>query len=681
MTTSLSRSGASLVRASGRFLPPLLVAAILGMTVLTLSAAPLHATANASCSSTGPDSGAYTVGVCLTTPADGTALQGPQTVIATLTVTGTNPPTPGGKLIFYLDGQYLLTDYQAPYTFTLPTDRAADGAHLLEVEALMKDAFLTPKRAAVTVTFANGVTTPPLNNRSFRPATAPAASGSLVVAAAGDGAGGETNETNVTNVIASWNPNLMLYLGDVYEKGTVTEFYNWYGAGSTFYSRFRSITNPTIGNHEYEHGLASGYFDYWDNVPHYYSYDAGAWHFISLDSNSQFGQTAPGSPQYEWLVNDLNSNRAACTVAYWHHPVYNVGPEGNATKMLAIWSLLANRGVDLVLNGHDHDYQRWTPMNGLGQPDPNGMTEIVAGSGGHGVQGAIRTDTRLVAGFDTPPNAYGALRLELNGDGAAYRFVNTQGAVLDSGSLKCSDAPDTRAPSAPTNLSATSASPGSAKLTWTPAADNVGVTGYDLFRNGALLASLGPDPTYTDAAVGAGATYTYQVRARDAARNVSELSNTATLTIPAVLFSDGFESGALAPNWTLGAGSVTVQSREINSGRFAARGTSTSGTANYAFRDVTPMRSDLYYRLWFNVLSQPDDTGNSVRLLNFRDSSTSKASILGVFVSNTGKLGYTNDAGGGTTTSTTSVSKGSWHVLQTHVVINGSAGRVEVWLD
>ena len=125
-----------------------------------------------------------------------------------------------------------------------------------------------------------------------------------------------TFATNPPGPVSNWNPSLFLYLGDVYEKGSIAEYANWFGPSGSpgvYYGRLKSITDPTIGNHEYTGGQAPGYFDYWDNVPHYYSFNAGAWHFISLDANSAFGQTAPGTPQYQWLQDDLTTNPQPCT--------------------------------------------------------------------------------------------------------------------------------------------------------------------------------------------------------------------------------------------------------------------------------------------------------------------------------------------------------------------------------
>jgi hypothetical protein len=397
--------------------------------------------AAASCTSSAPASAAYTVTVCFSSPTDASSLSGDTTVSATTSVTGTNPGVQ--RLVYYLDGAYLLTDYSSPFQFTLPTANWVDGAHTLAVEADMRDDFVS-SQAAVQVDFVNGVSTPPSNSNSFTPTggTLPGNGSPLVLAAVGDGASGEANAAKVTSMIASWNPNLFLYLGDVYEKGSPTEFLNWYGGSTQFYGQFRSITDPTIGNHEYTNKQAPGYFNYWDNIPNYYSFDSGGWHFISLNANPQFNQTAPGTAQYQWLVQDLAANHAACTLAYWHEPLFNIGQEPAATNVQAIWSLLAQSGVDIVLNGHDHDYQRWLPLDGSGLPATPGMTEFVVGTGGHGVQTFVQSDARVAQAFDsnTSPAPFGALRLSLSASSAAFAFINTSGTVLDAGTIPCQNA-------------------------------------------------------------------------------------------------------------------------------------------------------------------------------------------------------------------------------------------------
>jgi Calcineurin-like phosphoesterase/Bacterial Ig domain len=413
------------------------------------------------CASSTPSSGAYTVTLCFSTPGQGSILTGPATVTATVSISGKS--SGAQRVIFYLNGGYLLTDFQSPYTFILPTEKWQDGAYTLSVAALMKDGYTTANQASVGVNFSNGNPQPPVNNGSFTPTsgTTPANGSPFVVVAAGDGADGSANNINVTNEISVIDPNLFLYLGDVYESGSVAEFYNWYGSGAASYSLFAPITDPTVGNHEYiATSNATGYFDYWNNIPPYYSFDAGGWHFISLNSNgSKVGGVGKTSPEYTWLAQDLAANSNLCTIVYYHHPLYNIGPEGSDTAMSSMWALMAQYGVSIVLNGHDHDYQRWVALDGSGNPSPTGITEFVVGTGGHGIQTFKKTDSRVAFSDDKSPQAYGVLKLALSSGGAAFDYVNYTGAVLDSGSITCEKGgPDTQAPSVPAGLSATAIS-------------------------------------------------------------------------------------------------------------------------------------------------------------------------------------------------------------------------------
>lgn len=632
--------------------------------------------AGENCVTSSPQNGAYTVMPCITVPASGATVSGLQTVSAVVTLTGTNPGI--AKLIFYLDGEYLLTDFQSPYTFTLPTNKWVDGGTSITVEVSMRDGF-TSQRSSIALVFNNGVTQPPVNNNNFTPTSGstPASGQPFVLAATGDGAGGMTQAANVTNLVNSWNPNLFLYLGDVYEKGTSTEFYNWYGTPDTFYGRFRSVTNPIIGNHEYENGVAPGYFDYWDNVPNYYSYDANGWHFIALNSNCGLRKDcAVGQAQYQWLLNDLNTHNSTCTVAYFHHPVYNVGPQGPTTTMNDIWALLVQKGVDIVLAGHDHNYQRWVPLDGNGQPSATGITQFVAGGGGHGIKPFSTTDPRLAAGFDTSPNSLGSLRFELNQYGASFQYVNYLGTVLDSGAIPCNGAPtDSVAPSVPGNLTATASTSTQADLTWTASSDNVGVAGYDVYRNGSFLVSLGVVTSYRDANLTQGAVYSYQVRARDAAGNVSGPSNTASVSMSAFLFSDGFETGTITPSWTTNT-NLAIQQQDIFAGLYAARQVSTGSAASYASKTLNTTQSNLYYSLRFKVISKGS---NSAYLQRFRTSSN--GAIAGVFLSSTNRLSFRNDIAATSNTSGPLVTTGVWHELQTHLSINGASSQIEVWYD
>jgi len=646
-----------------------------------------HVTAEAvaTCQDSSP-AGTYTIRICFTAPDSGSSVQGTVPVSATATVvSGTSPGVQ--RMVFTLDGQYLLTDYSTPYTFNLATTRFVDGTYSLGVHALLRDANATPD-TLVSLTFANGITTPPVNTNTFTPPQGnPVAPGTtFTVAAAGDGAGGEASETAVTNMMAAMNPNLTLYLGDVYEKGTPTEFDNWYGLdqpGNTFYGRFRNVTLPTIGNHEYTAGQAPGYFDYWDNTPHYYSVDRHGWHIISLDTNSAFNQTAPGTAQYTWLASDLANNTQPCTLVFYHQPFMNIGDEGASAYLSAFWQLFGQHGVDLVINGHDHSYQRYVPVDGNGQPDPAGVTEIINGAGGHALGSFVSTDSRLAASAQ----AFGALKLGLNSAGASYQFVNTTGGVVDSGSTRCdTGAADTISPSTPGGLTASGTYKTRIDLGWTESTDNVGVTRYRIFRDGSLLDTVDAASSYADTTVTPGSTHTYQVRAMDDAGNVSAASDSASATTPtvAVLFHDGFESGDLT-NWTIptlnppNAG-LTVQSTDVFAGSYAARAFSPDGTHGAAaWKTLGQPESNLYYAARFKATSH----NTSVNLMRMRTGSASSSPVATLGLTTTNKLTLRNDAGITplTTTSSVAAAAGAWHTVQLHATVNGASSSTEVWLD
>ena len=240
---------------------------------------------------------------------------------------------------------------------------------------------------------------------------------------------------------------------------------------------------------------------------------------------------------------------------------------------------------------------------------------------------------------------------------------------------------DVVAPTAPTNVAATSPSPFEVDLTWTASTDAVGVVGYDVYRDGALLQSLGVVTAFNDTTVLAGTTHTYVVQARDASGNVST-PGTATGTTNAAalpIFADGFESGGLGA-WTTTSGLV-VESANVNTGGYAAEGNSASGVT-YAKKTLPGgPYPDAYARVAFQVTSQAAQT----TLLRMRDTAT--GSVGFVYLSSTGKLTFTGGAGGtsstGSTVTLTStlVPTPGWHALELHLMPAGSSSLVEVWLD
>ncbi len=524
------------------------------------------AAAGSTCSTWTAPSGNYTVTLCFTAPGDSTTVSG--VIPVTVTETGGGSAPTVQYLEFTLNGVHLMRDFKGAtiggtltYTFQLPTAYYANGTYSLAVAALMRGEAALTTNTTVHLTFNNSNGQSPVNSPfTPRSGSAPAPGQPLVLAATGDGASGET--PGVPSLIQSWSPNLFFYLGDVYEKGTFTEFYNWYGVSNQWFSQFNRITDPTVGNHEYTSGSAKDYFFYWNNVPHYYSFNAGNWHFISLDANSQ---SNPGGPQYSWLVTDLNANTAACTLAFWHQPVYNIGSEPPGTNMQSAWQLLVQHHADIVLNGHDHDYQRWLPLNGSGVIDnANGMTEFVAGGGGHGTQSLVNpNDPRVAKAITGTPGAQGALKLLLSASGATFQYINYSGTVLDSGVIPCHGAgSDTTKPGVPGNVSASADTAGHGIVTWSASTDNVGVNGYTIYRNGQSIATVASgNLSYTDTNTTLGATYTYKVDAFDAANNHSAQSSGAPATIPTqatLIFNPSIDSFVDNSNPNSNFGAQTV---------------------------------------------------------------------------------------------------------------------------
>jgi 3',5'-cyclic AMP phosphodiesterase CpdA len=173
---------------------------------------------------------------------------------------------------------------------------------------------------------------------------------------------------------------IVLTLGDLtYPRGTAKEFADCYGPT---WGAFKDRTWPAPGNHEYYTPKAAPYFAYFGERAGrgYYSLELGGWHIVSLDSN-----LAPieHAAQIAWLRADLASHPARCTLAFWHHPLYSSGGHGSIPKMRDAWRLLQEAGAELVLSGHDHDYERFAPQDADGRADhARGMRQFVVGTGG-----------------------------------------------------------------------------------------------------------------------------------------------------------------------------------------------------------------------------------------------------------------------------------------------------------
>jgi len=315
------------------------------------------------------------------------------------------------------------------------------------------------------------------------------------------------------------------------------------------WGRVKSITRPSLGNHDYltsgaagcttANAGAAGYFDYFGAAAGtrgkgYYSYNVGTWHIIVLNSNcGDVGGCSSTSPQGQWLKNDLATNPAKCTMAYWHIPLFSSGGRP-ASNSKSFWDALYAADADVIMDGHDHIYERFAPQTPAGALDPaRGIRQFTAGTGG-----ANHTTITSVAPNSEVRNAdtYGVLKLTLHAGSYDWAFEpEAGGSFRDTGTASChgggTTTADTTPPTAPTNLTATPASASQVNLAWTASTDNIGVTGYQVFRNTTQVATLTtPATTYNDTGLAAATTYTYTVKAVDAAANTSNASNTATAT-------------------------------------------------------------------------------------------------------------------------------------------------------
>ncbi|MDQ3865231.1 MAG: metallophosphoesterase, partial [Actinomycetota bacterium] len=242
------------------------------------------------------------------------------------------------------------------------------------------------------------------------------------------------------DLIAGITPDVVLALGDnQYTDGARWKFEQSY---AKTWGRFRAITRPVPGNHEYVTRRASGHFGYFGaragpTGRGYYSFELGAWHVVALNSNCiSIGGCAPDSRQLRWLRADLAANRNRCVLAYWHAPLFSSGGAGGDPRTRVFWQALAAAGADVILNGHDHDYERLAPQTPSGKPDAlRGMREFVVGTGGRSLL-PMRDPLPTTESRDN--TTYGLLKLTLSPTGYDWQFVAAGEATFtDEGSGVC----------------------------------------------------------------------------------------------------------------------------------------------------------------------------------------------------------------------------------------------------
>ncbi len=231
----------------------------------------------------------------------------------------------------------------------------------------------------------------------------------------------------------------ILTLGDAqYDSGSLPQFMSSY---DKTWGKYDSITRPAPGNHEYDTPHAAGYYAYYGaraGDPHqgYYSYDLGKWHLIALNAEcSDIGGCQTGSAEERWLKRDLAAHRSNCTLAYWHQPRFSSGHHHSDPTYNAFWQDLYAAHADLVLNGHDHLYERFGPQAPNGRATAAGITEIIAGTGGRSHYQFTKIEPNSQVRNNT---AFGILEVGLHPHSFDWRFVPVAGmSFTDRGSRAC----------------------------------------------------------------------------------------------------------------------------------------------------------------------------------------------------------------------------------------------------
>jgi hypothetical protein len=269
------------------------------------------------------------------------------------------------------------------------------------------------------------------------PSPPPGSGSEPVIAGAGDIASFNLGAERTARLLDEIDPDVVYTTGDnAYPDGAAADYASFY---EPTWGRHKARTRPTPGNHDYRQPGAGPYFDYFgalagERASGYYAYTLGAWRLYALNSNIRMDA---GSPQETWLRLDLATHPRDCVLAYWHHPRFSAGRYGDDGTSDAIWRVLYEQNAEVVLSGHDHNYQRYAPMSPAGAVEPErGIRQFVVGTGGNEPYPLVdRLDgTREAADGQTA----GVLKLTLLRHGYDWRFIPVSGLTFsDSGSGAC----------------------------------------------------------------------------------------------------------------------------------------------------------------------------------------------------------------------------------------------------
>jgi len=268
----------------------------------------------------------------------------------------------------------------------------------------------------------------------------PSPSGDPVLVGAGDiGDCASVGDEDTATLLDDIEGTVFTTGDNAYESGTAAEFQDCYHPS---WGRHRDRTRPAPGNHDWVTEDLAGYRGYFGEAAQgpdgssWYSYDLGTWHVIVLDSACEMvGGCGPGSAQGEWLVDDLAASDATCTIAIFHTPRFSSGDHGDAPAMDAFWRPLHAAEVDVIVNGDDHDYERFAPQDPDGSEDRDrGIRQFVAGTGGAPLTGFPRTapNSELRASV-----AHGVLAFTLRDGSYDWEFITARSDFSDRGTANC----------------------------------------------------------------------------------------------------------------------------------------------------------------------------------------------------------------------------------------------------
>jgi acid phosphatase type 7 len=277
--------------------------------------------------------------------------------------------------------------------------------------------------------------------RSAGPGASRAGDATVVLTGAGDIADcGSEGARRTSDLLLAETGSIFTVGDNAYENGSSRDYAECYAP--TWGRVLDRTLLPVVGNHDWQTDGAAGYMAYFGaraagpDGATWYSREVGAWHVIVLDSDcAKVGGCGDDSAQGRWLAADLAASDARCTLALWHHPRFSSGEHGNDELVQPLWAQLHAAGADLVVNGHDHDYERFAPMDASGNVQrPGGLREIVVGTGGAG----LRSFKKVVSNSELRlAGVWGVLRLTLHPANYDWEFIPVEETIADGGSTPC----------------------------------------------------------------------------------------------------------------------------------------------------------------------------------------------------------------------------------------------------